>query len=157
MHVLKILKEKKLVKIIINIYKKNEELYSYLIIGFFTVLINISSKFLLLKTILDQTNGIELQYAEIISWIVAVVFAYITNKLIVFKTKKTNIIKEFFSFISGRIFTQILQMIIMFIFVTHLQLNTDIWVLIFTIICQIMQIVLNYIISKLIVFKKNKA
>lgn len=87
----------------------------------------------------------------------AVVFAYITNKLIVFKTKKTNIIKEFFSFISGRIFTQILQMIIMFIFVTHLQLNTDIWVLIFTIICQIMQIVLNYIISKLIVFKKNKA
>lgn len=157
MHVLKILKEKKLVKIIINIYKKNEELYSYLIIGFFTVLINISSKFLLLKTILDQTNGIELQYAEIISWIVAVVFAYITNKLIVFKTKKTNIIKEFFSFISGRIFTQILQMIIMFIFVTHLQLNTDILVLIFTIICQIMQIVLNYIISKLIVFKKNKA
>lgn len=157
MHVLKILKEKKLVKIIINIYKKNEELYSYLIIGFFTVLINISSKFLLLKTILDQTNGIELQYAEIISWIVAVVFAYITNKLIVFKTKKTNIIKEFFSFISGRIFTQILQMIIMFIFVTHLQLNTDIWVLIFTIICQIMQIVLNYIISKLIVLKKNKA
>ena len=139
-----------------NIYYDNPEVWNYLIVGGLTTLIAIVSKLVLLKTLLDQTNGLELQIAEVISWILAVSFAYITNRIFVFKSKSKKILKEVFGFVSGRVFTQLIQMLIMFIFVTLLKLNSDTWVLVFTLICQVMQIVVNYIISKLFVFKKQK-
>lgn len=139
-----------------NIYYDNPEVWNYLIVGGLTTVIAIASKLILLKTFLDQTNGVELQIAEVISWILAVTFAYIANRIFVFKSKSKNIIKEIIKFVEGRVFTQVLQMLIMFIFVTLLKLNSDTWVLVFTLICQIMQIVLNYIISKVFVFKKSK-
>ena len=143
-------------KKIIKLYKKYEEVINYLIVGGLTTIIAVGSKLLLLKTILDQTNGVQLQIAELISWFLAVLFAYITNKLFVFrsKTKGKEILKEIFNFFKGRILTQLIQMFIMWFFVTFLKLNTDIWVFIFTLVCQVMQIVLNYIISKFLVFKK---
>lgn len=139
-----------------NIYYDNPEVWNYLIVGGLTTVLAISTKLLLLKTILDQTNGVELQLAEIISWVIAVAFAYVTNRIFVFKSKDKNIFKEIISFTSGRVFTQLVQMLIMFIFVTLLTLNSDGWVLCFTLICQVMQIVLNYVISKLFVFKKGE-
>lgn len=143
-------------KKIIKLYKKYEEIINYLIVGSLTTIIAVGSKLLLLKTILDQTNGVQLQIAELISWFLAVLFAYITNKLFVFhsKTKGKEILKEIFNFFKGRILTQLIQMFIMWFFVTFLKLNTDIWVFIFTLVCQVMQIILNYIISKFLVFKK---
>lgn len=144
-------------KKIIKLYKKYEEVINYLIVGGLTTLVGAGSKLLLLFTILDQTNGLELQIAEIISWVLAVAFAYITNKVFVFhsKTKGKKCIKELFDFVKGRIITQVIQMFIMWFFVTLLKLNTDLWVIIFTLICQVMQIVLNYVISKFLVFKKS--
>ena len=144
-------------KKIIKLYKKYEEIINYLIVGGLTTIVGVGSKLLLLFTILDQTNGLELQIAEIISWVLAVAFAYITNKVFVFhsKTKGKERIKELFNFVKGRIATQVIQMFIMWFFVTLLKLNTDLWVIIFTLICQVMQIVLNYVISKFLVFKKS--
>lgn len=144
-------------KKIIKLYKKYEEVINYLIVGGLTTIVGVGSKLLLLFTILDQTNGLELQIAEIISWVLAVAFAYITNKVFVFhsKTKGKKCIKELFDFVKGRIITQVIQMFIMWFFVTLLKLNTDLWVIIFTLICQVMQIVLNYVISKFLVFKKS--
>ena len=144
-------------KKIIKLYKKYEEVINYLIVGGLTTLVGVGSKLLLLFTILDQTNGLELQIAEIISWVLAVAFAYITNKVFVFhsKTKGKERIKELFNFVKGRIATQVIQMFIIWFFVTLLKLNTDLWVIIFTLICQVMQIVLNYVISKFLVFKKS--
>ena len=144
-------------KKIIKLYKKYEEVINYLIVGGLTTLVGVGSKLLLLFTILDQTNGLELQIAEIISGVLAVAFAYITNKVFVFhsKTKGKERIKELFNFVKGRIATQVIQMFIMWFFVTLLKLNTDLWVIIFTLICQVMQIVLNYVISKFLVFKKS--
>lgn len=144
-------------KKIIELYKKYQEIINYLIVGGLTTIVGVGSKLLLLFTILDQTNGLELQIAEIISWILAVAFAYITNKVFVFysKTKGKKCIKELFDFVKGRIITQVIQMFIMWFFVTLLKLNTDLWVIIFTLICQVMQIVLNYVISKFLVFKKS--
>ncbi len=43
----------------------------------------------------------------------------------------------------------------MWFFVTLLKLNTDFWVVVFTMICQVLITVANYILSKLFVFKKN--
>ena len=71
-------------KKIIKLYKKYEEVINYLIVGGLTTIIAVGSKLLLLKTILDQTNGVQLQISELISWFLAVLFAYITNKLFVF-------------------------------------------------------------------------
>lgn len=142
---------------IIDLYKKYEEIINYLIIGGLTTVVGVGSKLLLLFTILDQTDGVQLQIAEIISWVLAVLFAYFTNRAFVFKSKikGKKQTKEAFDFIKGRIFTQLIQMLIMWVFVTILKLNSDFWVVVFTLICQIMQIILNYIISKFLVFKKS--
>lgn len=144
-------------KKLFNLYKKYEEIINYLIIGGLTTVIGVGSKLLLLFTVLDQTNGVQLQIAEIISWVLAVLFAYFTNRAFVFKSKikGKKQTKEAFDFVKGRIFTQLIQMFIMWFFVTLLKLNSDFWVVVFTLICQVMQIVLNYIISKFLVFKKS--
>ena len=138
---------------IIKIYKKNEEILNYLIIGGLTTLINIITKYMLLFTILDPKNPKELQIAVIISWIVAVLFAYIANRKIVFKSKNLSVVNEFIKFIVARILTLIIEMIFMHIFVTVLKLNTDFLVAILSIVSQIIVIILNYVFSKIFVFK----
>lgn len=139
-----------------NLYKKYEEIVNYLVVGGLTTIVAIGSKLLLLATILDQTNGLELQIAEVISWFLAVTFAYVTNRIFVFKSKTSGskCAREIFNFFKGRIATQLIQMFIMWFFVTLLKLDSNVWVLVFILVCQVMQIVLNYVISKLLVFKK---
>lgn len=143
-------------KKLFNLYKKYEEIINYLIIGGLTTVIGVGSKLLLLFTVLDQTNGVQLQIAEIISWILAVLFAYFTNRAFVFKSKVKGKrqVREALNFVKGRVSTQLIQMFIMWFFVTLLKLDSDFWVVVFTLICQVMQIVLNYVISKFLVFKK---
>ena len=140
-----------------NLYKKYEEIVNYLVVGGLTTIVAIGSKLLLLATILDQTNGLELQIAEVISWFLAVTFAYVTNRIFVFKSKTSGskCAREILKFFKGRIATQLIQMFIMWFFVTLLKLDSNVWVLVFTLVCQVMQIVLNYVISKLLVFKKS--
>ncbi len=139
-----------------KLYKKYEEIINYLVVGALTTIVAVGSKLLLLWTILDQTNGVQLQIAEIISWILAVSFAYVTNRIFVFKskTKGMKCFREIINFFKGRVATQLVQMFIMWFFVTLLGLNTNAWVLVFTLICQLIQIIFNYLISKLLVFKK---
>ena len=139
-----------------NLYKKYEEIVNYLVVGGLTTIVAIGSKLLLLATILDQTNGLELQIAEVISWFLAVTFAYVTNRIFVFKSKTSGskCAREIFNFFKGRIVTQLIQMFIMWFFVTLLKLDSNVWVLVFTLVCQVIQIVLNYVICKLLVFKK---
>lgn len=148
---------KKLINKVMKLYRKYAEIINYLIVGGLTTVIAIGTKFILLILFLDQTNGLQLQIAEIISWILAVLFAYIANRIFVFKSKTIGMkcVKEIFNFFKGRIVTQLIQMFIMWFFVTFLKLNSNIWVLIFTLLCQVLQIILNYIISKLLVFKKE--
>lgn len=138
-----------------NIYYKNPEIWNYLIVGILTTIVSLGIKYALLFTIFDASNPIELQTSVIISWIGAVMFAYVTNRVFVFKSKEKNIIKEIFNFTLGRVATLLIEMFIMWFICTLLSLNSNLWVVIATIICQVMQIVGNYIISKLFVFKKK--
>lgn len=142
---------------IINLYKKYEEIINYLIVGVLTTVVSLVVKWGLLFTILSAKNAVELQIAVVISWIVAVTFAYITNRIFVFKSKSKQIFKEIISFFTARLITLGLEMLIMWLFVTLLKLNSDLWVLIWTIISQILVIVFNYILSKIFVFKNNKS
>lgn len=142
-------------KKIIELYKKYEEVINYLIMGVLATVVNLGVKYALLFTVLDASNPTQLQIAVVISWIAACLFAYVTNRIIVFKSKSKEILKEFISFISARILTLGMEMLIMFIFVTALGLNSDLWVVIWSIVAQVVVIVANYIFSKLFIFKKG--
>ena len=147
---------KTLFQMIIGIYKKYEEILNYLIMGGLATVVNLVVKWGMLYTFLDASNGFHVQIAVVVSWIAACVFAYITNRIIVFKSKSKNILKEFIAFLGARIFTLVLEMLIMYVFVTLLKLDTDLWVFIWTIVAQIVVIVLNYVFSKLFIFKNKK-
>lgn len=136
----------------IKIYKKYEELINYLIIGILTTAVSLATYYLLTLTILDANNKVYLQIANIISWLASVTFAYFTNRKYVFKVKNKCNIKECLNFYISRISTLLIDMIIMYIFVSRLKFDNKIVKL----VAQIVIIILNYILSKFIVFKSSK-
>lgn len=119
----------------------------YLIFGVLTTVISLIVFYVLTKTILNANDKIELQIANIISWIAGVTFAYITNSKYVFNGKRT--FNEVIKFVSSRLSTLFLDMFIMYLFVTVLKYNPDFMKL----ISQVLVIISNYILSKLFVFK----
>ena len=145
----------KLGKFIMKMYKKYKEVINYLIVGVLTTVVSLITKWALLFTVLDADNAFELQVAIILSWIISVLFAYVTNRIFVFCSKNKKIIKEMISFFGARVLTLVLEMVIMWFFVTFLKLSSNTWVMIWTIVSQVLVIILNYVFSKLFVFKKK--
>ena len=141
---------------LLKLYKEHREIANYLIVGGLTTLISLAVKYALLFTILDAKNDVQLQIAVIISWIISVAFAYWANRKFVFESKSKEYLKEIGLFVSSRISTLLLDMFIMWFFVSLLGLNTNTWVIVWTIVSQIIVIVANYFLSKFIVFKKQK-
>ena len=139
-----------------ELYLKYKEVINYLIFGVLTTVVSLVTKYLLLFTVLDASNALELQVSVIISWIVACLFAYITNRIWVFESKSKEIINEMVKFFVSRLSTLGLEMLTMFVFVTALGLDSDVWVVVWTLVAQVLVIVGNYILSKLIVFKNKK-
>ena len=137
-----------------KIYKKYKEIIKYSVFGILTAVVNFVVKYILLFLVLDPKNWLELQIAIILSWISAVIFAYFTNRKYVFESTNKDKFKEFISFVVGRILTLLIEMFIMWFFVTLLKLNSDLYVLMFTLISQVLVIIGNYVVSKLFVFKK---
>jgi len=91
--------------------------------------------------------------ANILSWVIAVLFAFFTNSKWVFATcidTKRKLMKQIVSFFGGRVLTLVVEETILFIFITNLEYPS----IIIKIIAQIIVIILNYAISKKIVFKK---
>ena len=81
-----------------ELYYKYEEIISYLIVGGLTTVVSLATYYLLVYTILNPKEAVELQIANIISWIASVTFAYFTNRKYVFKTKEKISIKEGINF-----------------------------------------------------------
>lgn len=143
-------------KKIADIYRNHLEGMRYLVFGALATVINLAVKFLLLFTILDASNEFQLQTAVIISWIVACAFAYFTNRVLVFKSESDKILKEIISFVTARVITLGMEMVIMFFFVTFLGLDSNLWVAVWSVFAQVVVILSNYVFSKLIIFKKDK-
>ncbi len=137
---------KKIWDLILGIYNRNKEIWNYLIVGVFTTVVSIGSYALFSK-------GLNINYilSNILSWIAAVIFAYVTNRSFVFKSKNKDIIKEAFMFISSRLLTLIMDTLLMILFVELIKIDD----LISKIVVQIFVVVANYVISKLFVFKKE--
>ena len=133
-----------------QLYNKYREIIMYLIFGILTTVVSLVTYYLLVYTILSPDKAVELQMANIISWIVSVTFAYLTNRGIVFKSDNKNKLKEATSFVASRIATLIIDMLIMFIGVTLFHGNDKI----IKLISQVVVIMSNYVFSKLFVFKK---
>lgn len=131
-----------------EMYVKNKEVINYLIFGFLTFAVSMITYYLS-RLLFDYV------VSNIISWVLAVLFAYITNKLFVFESKTNNLkelINEFVKFIGGRIFTLILETLILYLMVDLMHIND----MVVKLIAQVIVIITNYILSKLIIFKKSK-
>lgn len=134
-----------------DLFIKYQEIISYLIFGVLTTIISLASYYLLVYTILDPNKGFELQIANIISWIAAVTFAYFTNRKYVFKSNKEKRLKEAFNFYLSRLSTLLIDMFLMWLLVTKLSFNDKI----IKMIVQVVVIILNYVLSKFLVFRKK--
>ena len=132
---------------IIELIKKHKSLISYAFFGVLTTLVNIAI-YHLSYTVL----GVKNIPSTVIAWIVSVAFAFITNKLFVFESKSLQpktVLKEAFDFTLCRIGTGVIEVLMMYVFVDIINLNGTLMKL----ITNIVVIVLNYIASKLFIFK----
>ena len=116
-----------------------------------SVLINLITKWFLIFTVFSETDAFQLQLSVIISWIIAVIFAYLMNRFYVFNSDNKKVFFEFISFLISRILTLFTEMILMWLLIIILKLDN--LIILLTIIIQIVIIVLNYIFSKIFVFK----
>ena len=131
-----------------NLYKKYEDVILYLFFGGCTFLVCMISYYICATPL-----GMNYMVANIISWIIAVIFAYITNRIFVFKSKVTGfmaILKELWMFIACRLSTGVMEIVIMFVGVSLLHIN-DLFV---KAVAQVLVILSNYVLSKLLIFKK---
>ena len=133
------------------------ELFLYLYAGALTTAVNIISFELIRRTL--STTSVEgdaiWKVAEIFAFIIAVVFAFIINKLFVFKSYNINPIRffsEFGMFLGARMVTEVINFIIMWVMIDKKNFDE----LITKIIASIVVIVLNYVFSKFIIFKKKR-
>lgn len=99
-------------------------------------------------------SGTDYLDATVIAWTVAVIFAFVTNKLIVFESKSWKPAvagKEFVGFIGARLFSLLVELLCMFVMVTLLNWNE----FVAKVIVQIIVVILNYVFSKLLIFKNK--
>ena len=137
------------------LFLKYKEIIMYLIFGGCTTLVSWGSYALFVKGL-----GISITVGNILSWVCAVAFAFVTNKLWVFESKSWSpktILKEVSTFVSARIFTGVLEW---FGVPGLVKLGLDqtifgvdgMWS---KVIVSIAVVILNYVFSKLIVFAKR--
>lgn len=145
---LKIL-EKLHLKLLADWYRKHQEGMRYLIFGALSTVVNIVS-----YTVLYYLFHISNAISNILAWVIAATFAYITNKLYVFNSKvntKIELLKEILYFYGCRLLTLAIDEGIMIGTVDKLGWNA----LLMKIIANIIVIILNFIFSKILIFKKQ--
>ena len=130
-------------------YKKHKEGLLYLFFGGVTTLVSF-----LVFWIFDAPLGLDPLLANLISWIVAVAVAYITNRTWVFADHASGaraILLEIVGFYASRVATFLLEEAILLVFVTWLDLPS----MPVKIAASVLVVLLNYVFSKIFVFRKN--
>ena len=132
------------VKVLIEKYW---DIVSYLFFGVCTTIVNY-----LIYIPCYNIWGLSASVSNMIAWIVAVAFAYLTNKPFVFKSNDwsaATVVPELTKFVGCRIGSGAAETLILFLAVDLLGWNGNVWKL----LTQVMVVVLNYIGSKLLVFR----
>lgn len=133
-----------------NLWGKYRNIISYLFFGGLTTLVN----FLVYFPCYNWLN-VSAAVSNIAAWVVAVVFAYLTNKPFVFQSNdwsRETVIPEFLKFVGCRIGSGILETAVIWIAVDLMQWNGNL----IKLIVSVLVVVLNYIGSKFLVFNKQK-
>ena len=125
-----------------------KEVISYLIFGVLTTVVNI-----VVYYVFNTWLQVNYLVSNAIAWIASVLFAYITNRKYVFESKNTSMINELVKFIGARLSTGIMDMILMWLLVDVLSMNS----MFSKIVVNVLVIILNYVLSKVFVFKKEEA
>ncbi|MCI6659383.1 GtrA family protein [Peptoniphilaceae bacterium SGI.137] len=132
-------------------YKTHKEMLLYLFFGALTTLVSIISFAFLVKRL-----HMDAMIANVISWILAVAFAYFTNRSWVFSAKPSGLaegVRQAGAFFGGRILTLILEEGILFLFLNILHFSA----IPTKIAAQLLVLIANYGVSKLFVFRKRDA
>lgn len=130
------------------LFKKYKQVILYLFFGGCTTLINIVV-YALLYRVLQIANV----PSTIAAWLVSVIFAFVTNRSLVFESRETELrgrLRELVSFFGCRVLTGVLDVIIMAVAVDMLGWNGLLWKL----ISNVLVIILNYLASKFLIFRK---
>lgn len=139
-----------------KLFEKYREIIMYLIFGVLTTLVSLISYSLLIKFL-----PLSITAASAISWVIAVSFAFVTNKQFVFKSRsreKKTVLKELVSFFAARGISGIVEIFLPeILFKIGLSFSLfGVKGLVSKIIVNVIVIILNYIFSKLWVFKKGR-
>ena len=118
----------------------------YLVFGVLTTLVDWVAYRVL------RLSGLGYMFSNVAAWAVAVVFAFVTNKFMVFNSKSVDrfvIIKEFISFVGARVFSLLLQLAGIELMINYANINEYIAKAVMTVVV----VVCNYVFSKLFIFK----
>jgi putative flippase GtrA len=132
-----------------TLIRKYWEQLSYLAIGGLTTVVSYGLYYGLLKL------GLLVDIANLLSILGAVIFAYITNKLIVFRSHCANLpalVREILSFFGARAVALVVELVGVHLLAVTFELNA----MLSKVILSIIVIILNYILSKWLVFRKSK-
>ena len=124
------------------------DIVSYLFFGVCTTVVNY-----IIYLPCYNLLGMSATVSNMIAWVVAVAFAYLTNKPFVFKShdwSAKTVVPELAKFLGCRIGSGVAETVILLVTVDLLGWNGNIWKL----VTQVMVVILNYIGSKLLVFRK---
>ena len=133
---------------LISLINKYRDVILYLIFGVCTTVVNLAVFWVLTSPL--KVNEL---IANIIAWILAVLFAFLTNRDLVFHAGKSgSVFSQMIKFYLGRAITLALEEAMLLVFITLLHFNS----MAVKTIAQVLVIVLNFVISKLIIFRKKE-
>ena len=135
-------------KKLLALLKKYEDVLSYLVFGVMTTAVSYLV-YLPCHHLLDLSGAV----SNVLAWVVAVAFAYLTNKPFVFKSHDWSIktvLPELTAFVSCRVGSGLLETGIILVTVDLLHWDGT-WMKLFT---SVLVVILNYISSKLLIFRK---
>ena len=136
-----------------ELFKKYEEIIIYLVVGVLNTLVSWAACFLVEWLFLNPDITWQNAVINTWGWVVGVCFSYPLNRKLVFKSTNPKVLKEFAGFAASRLSTWILDIVIMWLTVNVLHMHY--WIAkIF--ISAVLVMILNYVFSKLLIFKKKE-
>ena len=132
---------------------KYRELIVYIIVGGITTVINWGVSFLLDAFVFDSSVPLQNTVINVIAWFVAVVASFPMNRKWVFQSKNPNWIGEFFGFTASRLTTLGIEELVMLLCVNVFGIPFRISKVF---IASVIVIILNYVFSKILVFRKGQ-
>ncbi len=142
-----------MIKYVKALLVKYRELIIYGIVGVITTIVNWGSSFLLEATVLDSSVPLQNTIINVIAWIAAVIISFPLNRKWVFQSKNPAWFHEFLGFTASRVTTLLIEELIMLLCVNLLGLDFR-FSKVF--IASVLVIILNYVFSKLLVFRKGQ-